>query len=422
MRLLLLGINYEPEIISTAVYSTGLAEHLSANGFEVKVVTAKPYYPAWRVTEAWRRPLWVRRRSKSGVGIIHCPLYVPSEPGGTKRILHHASFALAALPVTIWKALTWRPDIVMVVAPSLLSAQVGLLAGRLCAAGTWLHVQDFEVDVALASGLLPKTGRVEQAARWFERLMLRCFDRVSSISPEMIETLARNGVEKHRTFELRNWANLSDVTPLSDISPLKDELGISTRYVALYSGNLANKQGLEILPDMARRLADRADLSFVVCGDGPMREKLRQAAEGLKNFRLLDLQPAHRLNDLLGMADVHLLPQIAGAADLVMPSKLTNMLASGRPVLATAAPDTALGREVNGAGRIVPPGDAEAAARTLCAMLDAPDERAAMGAEARRRALERWDMSIVMQRFLAELRDLAGPNTVEIGRNGRERA
>ena len=44
--------------------------------------------------------------------------------------------------------------------------------------------------------------------------------------------------------------------------------------------------------------------------------------------------------DFLSLASVHLLPQIVGAADLVLPSKQTNMLASGRPVVATAAPGT----------------------------------------------------------------------------------
>ena len=63
---------------------------------------------------------------------------------------------------------------------------------------------------------------------------------------------------------------------------------------------------------------------------------------------LLPLQPADRLNELLNLADIHLLPQRADAADLVMPSKLTGMMASGRAVLATASPGTQLATVIDG--------------------------------------------------------------------------
>ena len=107
MRLLIIGINYAPEIISTAVYTTGLAEELTQQGDEVRVVTALPYYPTWKVFEGWRGLRWRRETSYSGVRITHCPLYVPTKPTGKKRILHHTSFALSALPVALWQGLTF---------------------------------------------------------------------------------------------------------------------------------------------------------------------------------------------------------------------------------------------------------------------------------------------------------------------------
>ncbi len=72
---------------------------------------------------------------------------------------------------------------------------------------------------------------------------------------------------------------------------------------------------------------------FVFCGNGAGRDALVALCAGLSNVRFLDLQPVERLSELLAMADIHLLPQRADAADLVMPFKLTGMLASGRPVV-----------------------------------------------------------------------------------------
>lgn len=408
MRFLLIGINYAPEIISTAVYSTGLADDLARRGIEVDVVTALPYYPAWRVFEGWRGPFWRGERTPAGPRVVHCPLYVPRNPTGLKRILHHASFALTTLPVALWNGLFGRPDIVFVVAPSILSAPVGLLAAKLGGAKAWLHIQDFEVSAAFATGLLEERSAIGRFALAFEGWMLRRFNRVSSISQPMIARLADRKVPPERRYELRNWANLAAVVPVEGVSPLKAELGITTPYVALYSGNLANKQGLEILPEIARQLAHRKDVTLVICGDGPLRGKLEEESVGLDTIRFLPLQPLERLSDLLGMADVHLLPQIAGAADLVLPSKLTNMLASGRPVIATALPDTALGQEVEGAGLLVEPGDGAAAARALETLLDDRALRAALGKAARQRALERWDMGAIIDRLAAEFDRLAG--------------
>ncbi|WP_068112999.1 WcaI family glycosyltransferase [Tropicimonas marinistellae] len=402
MKILILGLNYAPEIISIAVYTTDLAEDMARHEIETEVVSALPYFPAWRVFDGWSGLRWRRERSEHGVSVTHCPLYVPSNPTGSRRVLHHASFALTSLPVLLWKALRQRPDIVFVVAPSMVSAPVGWLAAKLGGSKAWLHIQDFEVEAAFATGLLKEGNRTGRLAKAFERWVLRRFDRISTISRPMIAKLVEKGIPPEQTYELRNWANLEKVTPIAGRSPMADELGITTPHVALYSGNLANKQGLEIIPEMARRLSHREDLTFLVCGDGPMREQLEEMSAALPNIRFLPLQPLDRLSDLLGTASVHLLPQIAGAEDLVLPSKLTNMLASGRPVLTTTAADSALAEEVEGAGVVVPPGDPEAAANALATLLDDDARRDVLGRVARERALERWDMAAILDRLRTE--------------------
>ena len=110
---------------------------------------------------------------------------------------------------------------------------------------------------------------------------------------------------------------------------------------------------------------------------------------------------------MLNMADLHLLPQIAGAADLVLPSKLTNMLFSGRPVVATTEPGTGLYDEVDGCGTVTPPGDAVALAKAIAALSDDPARRESLGAAARKRAAERWMKEAIIARMGQELDRLA---------------
>jgi colanic acid biosynthesis glycosyl transferase WcaI len=83
------------------------------------------------------------------------------------------------------------------------------------------------------------------------------------------------------------------------------------------------------------------------------------------NIDFLPLQPVERLDELLALANLHVLPQLKGAADLVLPSKLGGMLASGRPIVATVEPDTELFQILSGVALLTPAGDAAALASAI---------------------------------------------------------
>jgi colanic acid biosynthesis glycosyl transferase WcaI len=399
---MILGINYPPEKIGIAVYTGDMARAFAQAGHEVQVVTTDPYYPEWRFPTGYRRRPW-RRETDAGVGIIRCPIYVPADPNGSRRLLHHASFALSTLVPMLWHALFKRPDVVICVAPSLIAAPVGWLAARIGGAVAWLHVQDFEVEAAVAVGLMDGDTRAIRFAKRIERTIMRGFDRVSSIGPEMCRRLISLGVAQDKVHQVRNWADLDAIVPQNGESSYRAEWQIVTPHVALYSGNLANKQGIEIVVAAARRLRRRNDLTFVICIGGPSRSAFERSIAALDNVIVRDLQPKDRLSDLLGLASVHLLPQKAEAADLVLPSKLTNMLASGRPVVATAAAGTGLAREMEGCGIVTPPGDEVAFADAIETVLDQPLLADRYSRTARDRAERDWNKDRILASLYTDL-------------------
>ncbi len=343
---------------------------------------------------------------EDGVRVTRCPHYVPSRPSGIRRILHLASFSLAAIVPAVGAAFGRdRPDVVVCVAPAMLSVPVAWLLARLAGAKLWIHVQDFEVEAAFATGLVGSGGLAARLARRLENRLLSLADRVSAISPQMCARLPEKGVPAARIAEVRNWANAPEPDPSHGLS-YRTQWGLGERKVALYSGNIANKQGIEIVVEAARLLAHRQDLHFVICGEGPNRKALRARAAGLDNISFHDLQPAAKVGELLSLASVHLLPQIAGAADLVLPSKLANMLFSGRPVVATATPGTGLHAEVEGCGISTPPGNCAAFAEAIVGLLDDPDAAARMGTAARQRAVEHWSQDAVVYRLAGMVRGL----------------
>ncbi len=145
---------------------------------------------------------------------------------------------------------------------------------------------------------------------------------------------------------------------------------------------------------------------FVLCGNGAGRADLVARCQGLTNVRFLDLQPAERLPDLLATADIHLLPQRADAADLVMPSKLTGMLASARAVVATAHTGTELANVVQTCGLVVPPEDPAALAQAIHTLALDAALRERLGAAGFAYTQAHLDREAVLQRFEADVEQL----------------
>ena len=413
MRILLYGINYLPEPVGIGKYSGELATWLAAQGHQVRVLTAHPYFPSWRlgnddtsVTNTYGRG-W-----QAGVEVWRCPLWVPRRPSGLTRLLHLASFALTSLPPLLAQR-RWRPDVVFTVAPAFFCAPGALLLTRLCGARSrsWLHIQDFELDAAFELGLLRGAWLRGLAERW-ERRTLRGFSRVSTISAAMARRAAQKGVEAERVVLLPNWVDLEAIQPRGPAeraaNPYRRALGLPEGALVLqYSGSMNKKQGLELLVAVIRELADLPNLIWLLAGEGPTKEALAEATAGLAQVRLLPLQPAARLNDWLTLADVHLLPQKAGAADLVLPSKLLGILASGRPLVASSPANSELGQLAEQAGLRVEPEDPGAFAAALRRLVADPDLRERLGTQARQLAVERFGQEAVLRELERKLRQLA---------------
>ena len=404
MRILLHGINYSPELTGIGKYTGEMAEWLAQRGHEVRVVTAPPYYPAWRVRADYSA--WKYQMQEGAIKVYRCPLFVPEKPSALTRLLHLSSFTLSSLPVML-RQVAWSPDVALAVEPAFFCTFATLLTSFLTRSVSWLHVQDFEIDAAFEMGFVNDAGSLTNFVYNLERHVMRRFTRVSTVSPRMVSQLHQKGVDYEKAVLFPNWVDISVVQPMDRTSALRTKLGLKAgKVVLLYSGNMGMKQGLELLPVLAQWFAPDPRVHFIFCGDGALRPRMEQSVAGLSNVTMLPLQPASSLNDLLNAADIHLLPQRADAADLVMPSKLTGMLASGRPVIATAGKGTQVATAVDGCGIAVEPGDMAGVIGAVSTMVASPSLRREMGANARLHAVEHLGKDRVLERFEKELKAL----------------
>jgi len=403
VKILILGLNFAPEMIGVGKYTGEMATWLAEQGHDVRVITAPPYYPEWKVRDGYHARGYREERWQQ-MTVWRCPIWVPRTPSTLKRILHLLSFAASSAPLAVWQALTWRPDIVWTVEPTAFTAPNAWLAARLSKATACLHIQDLEVEAALGLRMLSKSWLIKSAA-WVYGCLLRRFDQVSTISLQMREQLPSYGVAPKNCGIFQNWVDMERLRPLDRPSSYRGELGLGDdTVIALYSGNMGSKQGVGSLAEVAKRCRDMENLHFVFAGDGSLREEVERETKDLDNVTMLPLQPIERFNDLLNLADIHLLPQRPLTASFALPSKFGGMLASARPAVIQAE-EGELARVGRTCGLVVRPGATEAMATAVRKLVVDPERRAELGEGARLYALAHLGKDHVLSRHVDQMRD-----------------
>lgn len=399
MKILLISTNFAPEIVGVGKYSSEMVDWFIENGFEVRVICAPPYYPEWSIKAGFSKYFYSLEKSKN-LNIFRCPIWVPKRATGLKRVIHLVSFALSSSPLIVWQVF-WKPNYIICVEPSILNSFSSLITSKISGARSILHIQDFEIDAAFKLGII-KSLLLQRFLKYVEAFIMKKFDVISTISEAMISLLSKKGISNGKTILFPNWVDTTRIFPLMD-STYRNKLKIKNdKIVCLYSGNIGVKQGLEIVLKSADLLKN-TNIIFVLAGNGIALEDLKSSYNYLKNVIWLPLQPMHKLNDFLNLADIHLLPQQSGAADLVMPSKLTGILASGKPVVSTASPNTEIYKVLKGMAEVSEPGNVESFTNSILKLSKDAKLRLIYGKKCRRYAIKNLDYNYVMNKFLIDL-------------------
>lgn len=362
MKLLIYGINYAPELTGIGKYTGEMAEWLANQGHQVEVITAMPYYPEWKITKKYRTKWW-HTEYRNRVKVNRSPFYVPQQVTGKTRILHEFSFLLSTQFFWV-KSLFKRYDCVLSISPPFHTGFSALLFSLFKRIPVIYHIQDLQVDAAKDLNLIKNSSVLNLLFR-LEKMILQRSTIVSTISEGMFKRLVTKGISKEKMLFFPNWVDTTFIKPLPKKDSLRSEWGFSqVDKIVLYSGNLGEKQGLEIIIETADQLKTKKKLHFIIVGEGGKKEALiaLTKVKQLNNVHFYPLQPYEKLSTLLATADLHLVLQKKAAADLVMPSKLTSILAVGGVAIVTSEPESTLYEIVtkHQLGILIEPGNAQA--------------------------------------------------------------
>ncbi len=353
VRVAVLGINYAPESTGIAPYTTRLATGLKRRGHDVRVLTGYPHYPQWKRFGATVGLRCAERLD--GVDVRRLNHVVPHQLSWVGRAAMELSFGLQLL-TTRWG----HPDVVICVTPPLLASAMALMRGRLSpwrpALGILIHDLYSEgiAETGAASGVLAR------ALRTVESSAIRVADGVAVIHAGFATTLVEGlGAEGSRVREIRNWTHVSAPDPMASAAFRDAHSWTADDHVVLHAGNMGYKQGLENVI-AAAEVAARSDsrVRFVLLGDGNQRAHLEAIGAGVRTVEFLAPVSEKEFPAALGAADVLLVNERPGVAQMAVPSKLTSYFKSGKPILAATDPAGLTAGEVaaSGAGVCVPAG------------------------------------------------------------------
>jgi len=347
-HLLVFGINYAPEPTGTALNTTWQTEALGELGWDVEIVTGVPHYPMWRRVPA------PRRERRGDVRVTRRRHYIPAEQTAIHRGVYEITWVVSALPTIRGRR---DVDVVLGIVPSLGGAALATLAAARYGVPCALVFQDVIARAAEMSGMAGAS-RVASRVQTVETALARRADGIGIVAEGYRDYFVRGGVDPSRIFRIRNPARLG--APREPREQVRARLGWPDDvFVALHTGSMGHKQGLENVLRAADLARDDPGLVFVLQGDGNQKTKLEEDARRLRlpNVRFLPIAPADEFPGIVCAADALLLNQRGSVSNMSMPAKLASYFLAGVPVIAAVSLGDETSKEVDasGGGVVIPP-------------------------------------------------------------------
>lgn len=394
--LLFINQHYWPDVASTGQHLTDLAEHLANDGFDVEVLCASGRYLSGRLDVP-------EKETHKGVRIHRVKTTSLGRGSNVGRIFDYASFYTQVLGLLLFGR---RVDLVVVLTtPPLLGfacATIGKLRRRRYA----IWSMDLHPDAEEALGMLKSGSLLARLLHGLNGFGYRKAELIVDLGPVMKQRLLNKKVAADRLRTIPVWNKADEVFPVEpEENPLRTELGLSDKFVVMYSGNAGLAHRFDEVFEVMRRLNGHPDIFFLFVGSGPRRAEIEAfiRANNIGNARYLDYFSRDKLAYSLSIGDVHLLTLRNDMGGIAAPGKLYGIMAAGRPVVVVGPRQsepalTTIDEQVGVVVDTTTSMGNEAADRLeveLLSLYGNPIERHRLGAHARRAFLASYEQAVV---------------------------
>lgn len=381
MKIIIHTMYFLPEFGSAPILMNELASYLASKGHTIEVATTIPR----QRNNNYKGRLYIR---ESYNGFHTKRFWTNTGPSPMARLFAWSIYTLW----TIFNIMNiHKGDIVFLRLPPLQLGVTGILAARLKGAKILLNVQDIHPDLSIESGILRNPIAI-RCAKGFEKWIYKNSDCIPMISDGFKENLKDKGVPEEKIHVIPNWVDVDLLRPLPKDNDVAKRLALRDKFVVMHAGTitLSSVMCLTNIIEVAHLLRNDADILFAIVGDGMKKKNLIQKAQQLElsNVRFIPFQPQQDLPYLLAASDVLIVPLDVDKSQLSVPSKLSNFMATGRPILGLAHEDSETAKVIDESkcGMRVGPESVGEIAKAIVNLKNSQDLRETFGHNGRRYA------------------------------------
>jgi len=289
-----------------------------------------------------------------------------------------------------------------------------VLAAKMRRVESVVLIHDVYPDVLVATGIASNGSWLVRAYSHMARWLYQKADHIVVLGRDMRELIVRrfDGASE-KISVIPNWADTWRIRPApTKGESLRKRLGLEGKFVVQHLGNMGRTHGIESMADAAEFLREYPDIHFMAVGTGFQKERLlkRIADTSLTNVSVLPPCSDDELEAYLNACDIALISFRSGMAGVSVPSRMYNVMAAGKPIIAVADAECEIARVVSeeAIGTVVPPEDSRELAAAILAARDNPSRLHDFGRRARQVAEDKYSADAVLGHYLTLFRcDLA---------------
>ncbi|MGB5106271.1 MAG: glycosyltransferase family 4 protein [Candidatus Zixiibacteriota bacterium] len=356
LRILYISHYFPPEVNAPAVRVSQLSKHWIKLGHKVTVVTGFPNHPHGVIPEEYRGKIF-SREMQDGLSILRSYVYAAPNKGFARRILNYLSFMMSGMISAIFRS--GAQDVVIATSPQFFVAIAGYVVSVFKNARFVFEVRDVWPEEIVAVGAM-KRGFVIKMLERIEMFLYRRASLIVAVAQGTIDILTERGIDPGKIVLVPNGVDYDKFCAAVDDHAIRDQHNLNGRFLVSYIGTHGMAHNLGTVLKAANRLRGREDIRFLFVGDGADKANLvaDSNALGLDNVTFVPQQSRNRIADYYAASDLCLVP--LRQADLFtknIPSKIYEVMASGKPILIGAKGESRRLVESAQAGIAVEPDD-----------------------------------------------------------------
>jgi len=361
MKFCIVSCVFPPEPVVSSRTSEQIALALCARGHRVSIVTSFPHRPGGRIYPGYESRFYVKESSLNSYWVARLPSYFSPDSKMFGRFLENISFGISSGLAVLFSK---RPDAIYANTWPLFAQGMVWLVCRLRRIPLVLSVQDiYPESLLIQDRLHHHRSLIFRILREMDRFVAQHSHAIILISEKFRQFYIRErGLAADKAITVPNWVDeIQEINASTDNDIRRHHRIPANAFLAVYGGNIGIASGIDKVIRAFEPLAEFENIYLLIAGDGPLLGQCRSIAQNQGNRRIIFHHPwrTDETSNLLGAADLLLLPTQGEQSLVSVPSKLISYMLSARPILALAHLESELAEVVlhSGCGWVIPPGD-----------------------------------------------------------------